>query len=178
MSRMRPYTIHILGIRAVSADVFDLPPEQNAVIVCTDVRNHYIDEILDPGLVLRTVFRDTEDPSFPEAMTPAHARSIIRFAEGLPETVTDLYVCCAKGSSRSPAVAAALLRASGRSDMDVWKNPYYVPNRLVYQVLCRELGLEADEETILRRVRINEEAFIEAQKSGGSAGCERWQILE
>lgn len=174
---MKRYTIHIYGIRAMNAEVFDLPPKQNAVIVCTDVGNRYIDEVLDPRLVKRVLFRDTENSWEPGAMTPAHAREIIDFVNGLPETVTDIYVCCMKGGSRSPAVAAALLRGSGRSDLDVWQNPYYVPNKLVYQILCQEMGLEADDEFVRQRVRINELAFAEAQKRGNAGDYERWQLL-
>ena len=78
-------------------------------------------------------------------------RHIIRFLRQLPKSVTDLYVCCSKGGSRSPAVAAAVLRMSGRSDKAVWDNPYYVPNWLVYQSLV---------------------------KNGGVSEYERWQIIE
>lgn len=175
---MKSYIIHILGIRAMTAEAFDLPLGQNAIIDCAESRSEFIEEVFDPRLALKIRFADIEDPSHPTAITSAHARAIIRFIEDLPEEVTDVYVCCEKGGSRSPAVAAALLRASGRSDVDVWRNPYYVPNKLVYRTLCKQLGLRASRLSVWLRGRINERAFVEAQRSVGSSKYERWQILE
>ena len=95
----------------------------------------------------------------------------------LPDEVTDLYVCCSKGMSRSAAVAAALLRMSGRSDDPVWLNPYYVPNILVYYVLCKEAGIPITPDQVLFKQKQNEEAYKKLQQ-GVPCEYERWQILE
>ena len=44
-----------------------------------------------------------------------------------------LYVCCDMGESRSTALAAAILRYYGQADKEIWKNPRYHPNLLVYE---------------------------------------------
>ena len=110
---IKKYTIHILAVPALQPGVFDLPPERNAVIICTGRTNSYIDNYIKKNkLVLN--FPDYEDPGLVGSFNGAHARVIIRFVRSLPKTVTDVYVCCSKGGSRSAAVAAALLRMSER----------------------------------------------------------------
>lgn len=173
---LKKYVIHILAIRAIDEGTFDLPPKQNAIIVCTDRDNKYINLCL-PENILIINFPDVEDERYPGAFNGAHARKIIKFIRNLSEDVTDIYVCCSKGGSRSPAVAAALLRMSGRSDMDVWRNPYYVPNTLVYFTLCREYGMPIDMFSVRIRTLINERAFKMVQ-DGKPTKYERWQILE
>ena len=174
--KLRKYVIHILAIGAINCDTFDLPPEQNAIIVCTDRDNKYLSLCL-PENILIINFPDVENDKYPGAFNRAHARKIIKFVSNLSDDVTDIYVCCSKGGSRSPAVAAALLRMSGRSDKDVWYNPYYVPNTLVYLRLCREYGFLTNKFTVWIRNLINKIAFSMVQK-GKQTKYERWQILE
>ena len=173
---IKQYTIHPMGAHAIRKNVFDLPMEQCALIICCDRAGQFF---YPPQMhhVLEIVFPDYEDKRLPGAFNKAHARKIIRFITGLPDMVSDIYVCCAKGGSRSPAVAAALLRASGRTDRDVWCNPFYVPNKLVYLRLCQEFGLKESTLSVWIRVWINNKAFKKAQKNRGSTIYERWQIL-
>ena len=84
---------------------------------------------------------------------------------------------CSKRGSRSPAVAAALLKMSGRSDEAVWRNPYYVPNALVYYRLCREYGLRISKMEAWLKVMMNKRAFRMVQK-GRPCKYEWWEILE
>ena len=79
---------------------------------------------------------------------------------------------------RTEAVAAAVLRMSGRSDKPVWENPFYVPNRLVYQVICKEFGLFAPDWYIKKLVDLNRQCYLNAAKQGNSGKYERWQIIE
>ena len=175
MNDLKKYTLHILAIRAIDSETFDLPPEQNAVIVCTDRSNPCIDLCL-PENILILNFPDVEDAAVEGAFCAAHAKRLIRFLRNLSPEVTDLYVCCSKGGSRSPAVAAAILRMSGRSDKAVWCNPFYVPNKLVYRILCREYGLFATRFSVQYKAWRNDRAFKMAQ-SGKPCKYERWQIL-
>ena len=171
----KKYTIHILAISAIDHETFDLPPEQNAVILCTSHDNPYVRAYL-PENVLSLDFSDVTDKKHPGAFRSDHARLIIQFVRSLSEQVTDLYVCCARGESRSTAVAAALLRMSGRSDMPVWRNPYYVPNVLVYRTLCRAYGLFETSLSLRIRARINRRAFRQVKK-GIPPQYEKWQLL-
>ena len=171
----KKYVIHILSIKAIDEETFDLPQKQNAIIVCTNDKNEYVNLCL-PENILVVDFLDVEDERCQGSFNGFHARRIINFIRNLSEDVTDIYVCCSKGGSRSPAVAAALLRMSGRSDKDVWCNPYYVPNTLVYRKLCREYGFLTNKLSVWIRNLINKGAFIMAQK-GKLTKYERWQII-
>ena len=174
MKEIKKYAIHILAVPAMKEEAFDLPHNQCAIIRLCDRSNGYPDST--DILQLSCNILDVEDATIPGSMTPAHARLILRFIGDLPAEVTDIYVCCSKGGSRSAGCAAALLLISGRSDMDVWKNPFYVPNTLVFYRICNEYGLDMSWENVQERARINEEAFAEAQEKGESKS-ERWTIL-
>ena len=173
---INPYIIHILGRRALNGDVIDMPG-QSAAIICNDWDNEYSDAA---GLTetLFLYFSDVDSVDSPGAFRMDHAERIIRFLRGLPIAITDLYICCAAGESRSPAIAAAILRASGRSDRDVWMNPFYHPNILVYKTLCKAFGIENSIQDIETRILLNKDAFKAAQDNHGKSKYERWQILE
>ena len=114
-----------------------MPKEYNAIIICTEPDKRFVYSCT-PENTLKMNFRDVENERTPNAFNKADAKRIINFVLDLPDEVTDIYVCCSQGISRSSAIAAFLLKASGRSDMAVWKNPYYAPNTLVYRRLCQE----------------------------------------
>lgn len=169
------YAIHILPTSAIRVDTFDLPQSQNAIIICNGRSNQDINRCL-PENTLIMDFPDVEDPHYPGAFNAAHARKIIGFICNLSSDVTDMYVCCSKGSSRSPAVAAALMRMSGRSDKAVWLNPFYVPNLLVYYRLCRTWGFHTTRFSVWCRHLANVIAFKRAQRKK-KVDYERWEIL-
>ncbi len=173
---MKKYVIHILAVPALGPDSVDLPLEKCAAIICTIRTNPYIDNEFKENKLLLD-FLDVEDETMDRAFNRIHAGMIINFINNLPDEVSDLYVCCSKGGSRSPACAAALLRMSGRSDMDVWQNPFYTPNTLVYKTLCREYGIYVSDEMVKTYCEINDLAYKMAQKNGNAGEYERWQIL-
>ena len=168
--KIKKYIIHILAIPAIGPEVLDLPMNKCAIIACTDRDNKYLSMFPEKQKCV-VPFADV-------AIRGAHARFIFRFLRNLPEEVTDLYVCCSKGGSRSPAVAAAVLRMSGRSDKPVWENPFYVPNKLVYQVICKEFGLFVPDWYVKKLVELNRQSYLNAAKQGNSGKYERWQIIE
>ena len=173
---LKRYVIHILAVSAISPDTFDLPEEQYALILCTERTNRY----LNPERVLHKIvipFPDAEDKTVPGAFTGAHARAIIRFLLALPESVTDLFIVCSKGGSRSPALAAAILKGSERSDNDVWSNPFYVPNTLVYRRTCLELGIFMPMIAVKLKKWKNDRQFKNAKKRRSPGEYERWMIL-
>ena len=175
--RLKRYAIHVLPVPAIGPDVFDTPWEKNAIICCAEQTNRFLEGgHLRHKLILP--FLDVEDKTVPGAFNGAHARAIIRFLQSLPDSVTDIYFCCSKGGSRSPALAAAILRASGRSDADVWRNPFYVPNTLVYFRMRRELGRYIPYFAVLRKKRMNEKQFRKAKRRGDPGEYERWIIFD
>ena len=52
-----------------------------------------------------------------------------------------IYVCCDSGESRSTAMAAAIMRYYGKSDKEIWTNPHYHPNLLVYKEQLYAFGI-------------------------------------
>ena len=174
---IKKYTIHILATPGLNPDAFDLPMRQYGVIICTNRTNDFIDNYITHNKLVIN-FPDAEDKHYPGAFNRAHAMVIIKFIKALPDEVTVLYVCCSKGGSRSPAVAAAILKASGRSDAPVWHNPFYTPNLLVYERLCRAFGLFMPRIVVLRKYLINNIEYKLAKRRGNGGKYERWQILE
>jgi predicted protein tyrosine phosphatase len=172
---LKRFVIHITAVPGIKADAFDLPMNRNALILCTDRTNRFIN---GKNIIYKFVmpFLDVETAKTPGDFTAAHAKAIIRFIESLPDSVTDLYICCSKGGSRSAALAAAILKGSGRSDDAVWKNPFYCPNKLVYRIMCNELGLFMPRVAVRYKEHLNKRAFRKAQKSGKSE-YERWEIV-
>ena len=173
--KIKKYTLHILSLAAANAEAFDLPKEKNAVICVADNLKNFSDYAFLKHILVMP-FRDAEDKNESGAFQRAHARMIIRFLKKIGKDVTDLYVICSKGGSRSPAIAAAVLKMSGRSDKKVWQNPYYVPNILVYKRLCLECGLFFSALTVPIKRHINNRAFRKCKKNGGSE-LERWELL-
>jgi predicted protein tyrosine phosphatase len=174
--RLKKYASHILPIPAVTSDMFEYPIDKNALISCVTRTTPFLVGETDLSKLILP-FNDVEDANVPGAFNSAYAREIIRFIKSIPDSVTDLYVCCSKGGSRSPALAAALLKASGRSDRTVWKNPYYVPNKLVYKIMRDELGYYIPWIIVKLKSFDNEMQFKKAKRKGDSGKYERWQIL-
>lgn len=172
---IKPFIIHILPIKTIRPDLLDIAPQNAALIVCSDDSNRYLD-IFQYRLVIP--FADINSKNGANAITSANAKSIIDFVLSLPKTVTDLYICCTEGISRSPAVAAAFLRMSGREDRVIWNNPYYLPNPLVYKTICREAGLFAPEWYVWILKKRSALGYKFSRKRGNTGNYERWQIIE
>ncbi len=175
-TKLKPYIIHILPIAAIRSDIFDLPMKQNAVISCADSSNRF----LDSGEVLYKLilpFPDVDNKRIAGAFDSSHAKTIRQFLYSLPETVTDLYICCSEGVSRSTALAAAFLKASKRTDRKVWNNPFYTPNSLVYKRMCNELGVFMPKIVVSLKKSVNRIKYKIAKRKGNSGKHERWEII-
>lgn len=174
MKTIKPLRIHILPEVALKRELLEIDPTNTAAILCTDENISY-KELIPNMLVV--FFSDTTDKNQPNAITTDQAREIIEFLRTLPTCIQDLYVSCSAGQSRSPALAAAILRMSGRSDKPVWDNPHYVPNWFVYQTICRESGLFAPD-WYVRFLRHKNRLSFRKSKKKESNGYECWSILE
>ncbi len=177
MKTMKKYLIHILSSGVFFKDIDAYDESYAAAILCGD-RDSKPEMLTGYSQILQVSFQDVEDSSSGEAFNEKHGEMIRSFIAHLPENVTDLYVCCTAGESRSPAVAAAVLRASGRDDRDVWMNPFYHPNVLVYNMLCQSFGINNSVQELERLVLLNKKAFKDAQDNHGATRYERWQLLE
>ena len=70
-----------------------------------------------------------------------------------------LYVCCDSGESRSTAMAAAILKYYGKSDKEIWTNPHYHPNLLVYRKQLYAFGIKAGKLRLKYLKHINNRAL-------------------
>ena len=121
-------------------------------------------------------FQDIIDIKDDDAFRMAQAEMIRDFLIGLPEEISDLFICCDGGDARSPSIAAAIMRFIGRSEEKVWNNPFYTPNILVYFRLCCAFGIQISWEEALEKNKQNDLAYRNAQENCETS-YERWEIL-
>ena len=81
-------------------------------------------------------FYDTIDRCHPYVFTEKMADLILSFVLSTPHDA-DIFICCDSGESRSPAIAAALIKYLGESDEAIWNSRDYHPNPLVYFICCK-----------------------------------------
>ena len=109
------------------------------------------------------VFRQYEDLDYEcpgRSFSRVEAAAFADFVKNLEADT--LYCCCDAGESRSPAVAAAVMRYFGLDDMQVWQNPHYHPNMLVFAMLADALGAAVSDEEKDFRFYTNRKAFRDA----------------
>ena len=107
------------------------------------------------------VFRQYEDLDYEcpgRSFSTEDAKAFADYIKGLADADT-LYCCCDAGESRSPAVAAAVMRYFGLDDMQIWRNPHYHPNMLVFEMLANALGCAVFDEEKDLRFYTNQKAF-------------------
>ena len=90
------------------------------------------------------------------------ANDIKNYVENVNRKIETLYICCDSGESRSSALAAAIIRYMGGSDKEIWRNPYYHPNTLVYRIQCETFGLKISHLKTKRLKYINDHTLKKA----------------
>ena len=166
--------IHISSIKAVTEDTFTDVVGDFAVINCAERKNNFL-TANPPALLLQLSFADITNENDPNCFSLEHGKEIRAFYESLPPSVTDLFIFCDAGESRSTAIAAAILLAGGRSDAPVWSNPFYHPNTFVFGRLCQAFGMKMTEAQIAEKKRQSEDAFRSAMKNG--THFQRWEVI-
>ena len=113
-----------------------------------------------------------------DAFQPKQAERIAAFVRDVPEGAL-LFFCCDAGVSRSSALAAACLRSRGRirEEMEIWSDPAYHPNSLVYKLQCRAYGVHVTGFDLKRHMQINEQAFSNAIRHSRSGDHPLREIL-
>ena len=104
-------------------------------------------------------FDDITNQTAPSAFNADKAKTIKAFIDSLEQEVKALYVCCDSGESRSTAFSAAIMRYFKMSDKDIWTNPYYHPNPLVYKIQCKAFGIFVTNIGIRMKVQKNKDLF-------------------
>lgn len=149
--------ILICPIKAILSELDDL---STGFILCTS-DDSLVVEPRENVLLLH--FADITDARRADAFTAEQAAKVCSFWEN-SALYSALFVCCDSGESRSPAIAAALMRSTGQPDFEIWQNPEYHPNPYVYMVLCRELRLEVKPSEVDERKTANHRAFAQRIK--------------
>lgn len=90
------------------------------------------------------------------------AKVFAHFLLKLDKRTDTIYCCCDAGESRSPAIAAAVMRFYSMDDEHIWKNPHYHPNMLVFDILAGALGNPVSDEEKDYLLYINQKAFRDA----------------
>ena len=104
---------------------------------------------------LELVFLDTEEQDHPDSMQSDHAQQIVDFINSLDTKVETLFVSCNAGVSRSSAIAAAIIRAQGLDDSEIWANLDYSPNIHCYRMVLAAFGIDASDAE--EKMRTNEQ---------------------
>lgn len=167
--------LHIYPIKGLTMEMLN-ETVMPALIICSSridrlIKAKYVDSFL------AVHFLDTIDMNDDGSIKTQHAEVIKDFLFNLSPEITDLFICCDGGDSRSPAIAAAILKMMGRNDERIWKNPFYTPNILVYYIICQVFGIPVSWENVLEMRMINEKAYKETQMKNGQTGYKRWEIL-
>lgn len=85
--------------------------------------------------VLSVNFMDANE-NHPYAFDLEDANAIIDFVnEAIERNISEFYICCDAGESRSPAIAAALLEAYNQDSDYIWNDNAYHPNKYVYKLM-------------------------------------------
>lgn len=170
----KPYVIHIFSAFWLRSDMFDLPPDNYAFVICTRYIYKY-EAVLKPFYWMVSEFEDTDDKRNSESFNLRDAKKICDYILTLPSWVTDIYICCDHGQSRSPAVAASVLLATGRSDDPVWSNPHYKPNILVFKLMCQAFGIKMTTPMLILRKLKNR--IARSGMSKRSNKHELWEMI-
>lgn len=114
-------------------------------IVSSDEKNVEFDRKKGLSGVLHLKFNDLEKEYDEEGIPYGRPLPKSKDLNGLKEFVVQLscdrlIVHCYEGTSRSAAVASAIWKFRGGSDT-VLTHQRFAPNRLVYILACRELGI-------------------------------------
>lgn len=104
-------------------------------------------------------FDDTTNMNSPTVFTSKDAFKIKGYIDNLEDDIKALYICCDSGESRSTAISAAVMRYLNMSDEEIWTNPYYHPNPLVYKLQCKAFGVFVNYFMIKKRIKMNEKSL-------------------
>lgn len=130
--------------------------------VCAIIASSYdvrVDKLTKLKSKLILSFNDIIDSNNASSFNKSIAGEIHFYINSLQSDVEVLYVCCDSGESRSSAIAAAITRFYGKDDMEIWSNPHYHPNPLVYKLLCEEFGVVLFDGELEDKINLNNNAL-------------------
>ena len=120
---LRMFRIHICPIKGIPWEkVYE--NEKTALVICSTSSACCLNDKISPERVCVVEFADVTDSLLPLSIRKEQALRIRGFILQLDPEISELYICCDSGESRSPAIAAAILTAAGLPDDVIWRNPY------------------------------------------------------
>ena len=145
--------IHIMPVRQFLQ--LDNVPVASAAIISSS-------EYLDVSKIsIPFAYADYMDFDYesPRSFTELQASEFAEFIKSMKHNVTDLFVCCDAGESRSPAIAAAIHRWLGQNDHIIWKNPKYHPNILCFKRMLEAFLIDISDFEIDEIIYLSKRAF-------------------
>lgn len=113
--KLSRFRIHICPVKGIPWEKI-YGNENSALVICSTTSSSCHDDKISAKRLCTVEFADVEDSSLPLSVREEQAVRIRDFIIQLKPEVSDLYVCCDSGESRSPAIAAAILKAAGLPD--------------------------------------------------------------
>lgn len=159
---IRDFIYHIAPAKSL---VEDIQPDCGYIIISTEKQYKYLDRYSN---VLLLQFADTEDKNRYNAISGDDVEKIISFLKEC--TCKDIFVACDAGESRSPAIAAGLIRIAGGDDSYIFHSKDYRPNILVYSTVLEYGSSIKFVETELKRIKDNTPESYRKIKSGDEYG--------
>lgn len=150
--------IHIMPVRQF-LQLDNLPVASAAIISSSE----YLDASRIPIPFAYADYMDFDYES-PRSFTELQASEFAEFIKPMKHNVTDLFVCCDAGESRSPAIAAAIHRWLGQHDHHIWRNPKYHPNVLCFKRMADAFDIQVADEEIDTLIYTNRTAFALAKQ--------------
>lgn len=141
LGKEKTMDVSVTSLKQLYADLRQARPDMPVVaLICS---SYPVWEEALGSLEYRLVlaFDDVDDARRQRAFSPEIAQAVTCFVRALPQGTRAIRVCCDGGRSRSAALAAAILRYQGESDMCIWRDPCYCPNPLVYCLQCEAFGV-------------------------------------
>lgn len=103
-------------------------------------------------------------------MELSDTEKIKEFIDTYKNTITNIYIHCTMGISRSGAVGCVLSRHLNNDDMYLFRTGKYLPNEYVYELMCNTFGLTFDKKEFKRKKQISSKKCHENLKGYGDFG--------
>lgn len=150
--------LYICPIKRLLVELDENLPDRKTIAILLSMEDtvHHNLGLLDSYHKVGVV--DTEMEGKPFAFNYDEGLKVKEFLE-VEKDFGRLYVCCDSGESRSTAMAAAIMRYYGRSDKEIWENPYYHPNLLVYRQQLGAFGIKISKFRLKYLKYVSDRAF-------------------
>lgn len=145
--------IHIMPIKQFLQ--MDTTPYTSVAVISSSA---YVDQTQIPCPYILQEYMDFDYASS-RSLSTEQALAFANFLKNTDKGITDIYVCCDAGESRSPAIAAAIHRWFAQSDRHVWESAIYHPNVLCFCRMMEALNLSITDEEIDVLIQTNRYAF-------------------